>query len=306
MILVPVVCMLLAGSVRAQELAAEPRYFYHGLTYGSDASFHPVSEVINGAFGIMQISTNWAPLDKVDWRQGLDITWRSITHPVRTIDAYGTADFIHDNIVPDRVGWDNLQYVPNYCLHGSAAHAEPRVHRMVRRTIFRAVGVGVGHHDRACIRGGNRGALCGNQSHGGPGGRHASVRPRRCCFSPTITSRAFSHTLHMGIRSASPPTTHDQYVRERGRELWSALFLRRAPRGRFFILGHESFIRGDYARRKSVRLVAGSRRCGGPTARARRGALFYSVKLDAGLFSIVTARCSRQCRCRSRGRSRSA
>ncbi len=121
--------VLLVGLVPGVTALAQPvagqGYFYRSLPYGSDASFHPVSEVINGAFGIMQISTNWAPLDQIDWKQGLAITWRSITHAESTIDAYGRADFIHDNIVPDRVGWNNLQYVPNYCLHlvgGGARH----------------------------------------------------------------------------------------------------------------------------------------------------------------------------------------
>jgi len=104
---------------------AEEGYFYRGLGYGSDASFHPVSEVINGAFGIMQISSNWVPLDQVDWKQGFSITWQSITHPGRTIDAYGREDFISDEMVPVRVRWNNLQWVPNYSLHmvgGGARH----------------------------------------------------------------------------------------------------------------------------------------------------------------------------------------
>lgn len=117
-------CLIPGAAAVAQPVAGQG-YFYRSLPYGSDASFHPVSEVINGAFGIMQISTNWEPLNQIDWEQGLDITWRSITHPERTIDAYGREDFIHDNILPDRVGWNNLQYVPNYCLHlvgGGARH----------------------------------------------------------------------------------------------------------------------------------------------------------------------------------------
>ncbi len=92
-------------------------YFYHGYSYGSDASFHPVSEVINGAFGILQISSNWVTLDQIDFQQGLSVTWRSITHPVRTIDAYGTSAFVTDQMVPATLRWNNLQYVPNYTLH---------------------------------------------------------------------------------------------------------------------------------------------------------------------------------------------
>ena len=109
----------------AAQTTPEPRYFYRGLPYGSDAAFHPASEVINGAFGILQVSSNWVPLDEIDWRQGFDVTWESITSPRRTVRAYGTEAFVVDEMVPGTLGWNNLQYVPNYCLHligGGARH----------------------------------------------------------------------------------------------------------------------------------------------------------------------------------------
>ncbi|MFH1754206.1 MAG: hypothetical protein ABIA59_00755, partial [Candidatus Latescibacterota bacterium] len=103
----------------------QPRYFYRGLTYGSDAVFSPVGELINGALGILQVSTNWETLDKIDLQNGLDITWRSITHPVKTVDSYGWRDFLLSEVVPGRFRWNNLQYIPNYHLHligGGARH----------------------------------------------------------------------------------------------------------------------------------------------------------------------------------------
>ena len=117
--------LVCAGSTALAQMPPEPRYFYHGYSYGSDATFHPVSELINGAFGIQQISSNWVPLDEVDWRQGFDVTWESITHPGSTVRAYGTEDFFKDEVVPGTLGWNNLQYVPNYFLHlmgGGARH----------------------------------------------------------------------------------------------------------------------------------------------------------------------------------------
>lgn len=119
--------VLLAAPAAAQqeEPRAEERYFYRGLDYGSDATFHPVSEVINGAFGILQISSNWVTLDQIDWKQGFDVTWQSITHPARTVDAYGRREFVTDELVPGKLGWSNLQWVPNYSLHmigGGARH----------------------------------------------------------------------------------------------------------------------------------------------------------------------------------------
>jgi hypothetical protein len=103
----------------------KPRYFYKGLPYGSDASFNPVSELVNGAFGVLQISSNWATLDEIDWAQGLEMTWESITHPGRTVDAYGRTEFLTSEVIPGQFRWRGLQYVPNYHLHligGGARH----------------------------------------------------------------------------------------------------------------------------------------------------------------------------------------
>jgi hypothetical protein len=103
----------------------EQAYFYRGLAYGSDAAIHPVSELINGTFGILQISSNWATLDEINWRKGFGTTWESITHPVRTVDTYGRTEFFTSEVVPGKLDWSNLQYVPNYFLHmigGGARH----------------------------------------------------------------------------------------------------------------------------------------------------------------------------------------
>jgi hypothetical protein len=97
--------------------SGSPNYFYQGLSYGSDAAFNPASELINGAFGILQISSRWTTLDEIDWANGLDITWKSVTNPGRTIDAYGRQQFLTNEVFPASFRWSGLQYIPNYHLH---------------------------------------------------------------------------------------------------------------------------------------------------------------------------------------------
>ena len=100
-------------------------WFYRGLDRGSDAVFHPVSELVSGAFGILQVSSRWKPLAEIDWANGLDVTWRSVSHPISTVRTFGVARFIRSEIVPGRLAWRDLQYVPNYSLHligGGARH----------------------------------------------------------------------------------------------------------------------------------------------------------------------------------------
>ena len=123
------VCMaVVAAPLSAEATDAADRgqpYFYKSLDYGSDASFHPVSEVVNGALGIFQISSNWRTLDAVDFGRGLEVTWESVSHPFRTVDAYGRSEFLTSEVFPAKTGWSNLQWVPNYSLHligGGARH----------------------------------------------------------------------------------------------------------------------------------------------------------------------------------------
>jgi hypothetical protein len=114
--------------VRAAEETPPPRegpYFYKGLGFGSDAAFHPVSELINGSLGVLQISSRWVPLDEIRWSRGFDVTWKSISRPDKTISAYGRREFLSNELLPLDYGWNNLQWVPNYTLHligGGARH----------------------------------------------------------------------------------------------------------------------------------------------------------------------------------------
>jgi hypothetical protein len=185
----------------------EPRFFYRGLPYGSDATFHPASELINGAFGIMQISSNWVPLDQVDWQHGFDMTWESITNPRRTVEAYGTSDFVTNEMVPASFGWNNLQYVPNYCLHligGGARH--------------RAFTEWYDAHDFAVPWAWAWGTTIAHAFAVEAVEHHADAGPSvdpvadmlffdpmgALLFSSDGVARFFSHTLHMGIWSGQP------------------------------------------------------------------------------------------------------
>ena len=202
-------CVACASPIAAQsnDALAETNYFYRGLSYGSDAAFHPVSEVINGAFGVLQISSRWVPLDEIDWRQGLDITWQSISHPVRTVDAYGRTAFVKDELVPARFGWSNLQYVPNYTLHfigGGArnrafaewynAHgfAAPAVWAFATTIAHGFAVEAVEHYDK-------------NQPTVDPVADMLVFDPLGAfLFMSDGVSRFFSHTLNMSIWSGQP------------------------------------------------------------------------------------------------------
>jgi len=177
------------------------------LSYGSDAAFNPASELINGAFGIMQISSRWMPLDQINWSHGLDVTWQSITHPGRTIDAYGRKQFVTNELVPGSFRWSGLQYVPNYHLHliggGARNRAFSEWYKMkgfalpgawaLATTILHSFAVeAVEHHQKF----GPTVDPVADMLVFDPAGA--------LLFSFDTVSRFFSHTLNMSIWSGQP------------------------------------------------------------------------------------------------------
>lgn len=202
---------LVPVSVGAQALEGprqeEPRYFYKSLPYGSDTTFNPISELVNGAFGVLQINSNWVTLDQIDWARGLETTWNSITHPGRAIDAYGRADFLANEVFPARFRWSGLQYVPNYHLHligGGARHRAfvewYRAHGFVRpglwaaaTTIAHSFAVEAVEHHRY------------SRLSVDPVADMLIFDPAGAIlFSFDRVARFFSHTLNMSIWSGQP------------------------------------------------------------------------------------------------------
>ncbi len=93
------------------------QYFYKGLAYGSDATFNPISLLLNGGFDELQsygISSNFAD---VPWNGGATSVWRNITAPLPVINAYGWGNFFEREIIPTSLNMEKAQYFPNYTLH---------------------------------------------------------------------------------------------------------------------------------------------------------------------------------------------
>ncbi len=96
---------------------SEPYYFYHGLDYGSQSLIHPLRLVINGGYGIMQISNRHnRPLD-IDYAQGWHNVWQNLLHPVTAIEQEGWWDFFQREIIPVSARSVQAHYWPNYTQH---------------------------------------------------------------------------------------------------------------------------------------------------------------------------------------------
>jgi hypothetical protein len=110
-------CVLVALSVVAARAQDESYYFYHGRTFGSEATVNPVSLLLNSGFGILQYTNRSRDLWDVHYATG----WKNVTynlrHPFRAIEAYGWSTFLGNEFYPSDLSKKNAQYWPNYQNH---------------------------------------------------------------------------------------------------------------------------------------------------------------------------------------------
>jgi len=94
-----------------------PFYFYEGKPYGSEAIFNPLTVIINGGFGIMQINNRSNNLGSVNYKNGYHNVMYNLARPLEVISQFGWKRFLTREVVPTSIQPRNAQYVPNYELH---------------------------------------------------------------------------------------------------------------------------------------------------------------------------------------------
>ena len=105
---------ILSTSARADE----PKfYFYHGKNYGSEAVVNPLTTILNGGFGILQISNRSNILSSVDFETGIKNVSYNLSHPIKVIEQYGWKRFLTREVIPTSIQLRNAQFYPNYYNH---------------------------------------------------------------------------------------------------------------------------------------------------------------------------------------------
>src|SRR3954469_16156945 len=94
------------------------RKFYHGLTYGSEAQFNPMTEVLNEGFDMLRIENAERRLGYLHYEQAATNVWRSVTHPDGAIRHYGGVwEMASREILPLSLRPAHGQWLPNYTVH---------------------------------------------------------------------------------------------------------------------------------------------------------------------------------------------
>lgn len=108
-------------------LPQDKNYFYRGLNYGSESMLNPVTLVINGGLGILQVENRSRYFRDIKFYNGLKNVFMNLSDPIRSIREYGVKDLIFNEILPARLNRKNAQFWPNYQNHligGGLAYRE--------------------------------------------------------------------------------------------------------------------------------------------------------------------------------------
>jgi hypothetical protein len=99
-------------------VSAQDQLFYTGLDYGSQASFNPLTIVLNDAFDVMQQGSWDREVGRIPYADGWATVARTLSHPRATISGYGAWRLVRSELLPlSTKGGGGGQWLPNYQLH---------------------------------------------------------------------------------------------------------------------------------------------------------------------------------------------
>lgn len=93
--------------------------FYHAFSYGSEAEFNPLTEILNEGFDVLRTSSQDRHVFRRDYGTGAENVWRSVTHPDATFRFYGYRNALRNEWLPltPTGHHGGGAWVPNYEYH---------------------------------------------------------------------------------------------------------------------------------------------------------------------------------------------
>jgi hypothetical protein len=108
--------LLLLGLAPALAGQRGPHYFYTGVQYGSQATYHPLIGILHSGFYNFQVDNRGDDPFDVAFGRGVGNVLRNLAHPVATVRAYGLGNLLTSEVVPN-ADPARGQWVPNYFGH---------------------------------------------------------------------------------------------------------------------------------------------------------------------------------------------
>ena len=96
---------------------AQENFFYKNRTFGSEALFNPISEILNSSFDILQLDGHNRNILDLPYNKGFTNVLRNMRDPFGPISRYGWGNFLADQVFPIHLTKKDAQWWPNYQLH---------------------------------------------------------------------------------------------------------------------------------------------------------------------------------------------
>lgn len=92
-------------------------FFYKGYDYGTQSLITPLRLIINGGFGIMQVSSRHNKPGDIMYGRGMRNVTKNLLNPHWSISVNGFWDFLSREVIPISINSGKAQYWPNYMNH---------------------------------------------------------------------------------------------------------------------------------------------------------------------------------------------
>jgi hypothetical protein len=92
-------------------------FYYKGLDYGTQSLIHPLRLIINGGYGIMQVSNRHNQPGRIMYGRGARNVVKNVLNPHWSISVNGFWDFLSREVIPISINSGQAQYWPNYMNH---------------------------------------------------------------------------------------------------------------------------------------------------------------------------------------------
>ncbi len=92
-------------------------FFYKGYDYGTQSLIHPLRLIINGGYGIMQVSNRHNEPGRIMYGRGARNVTKNLLNPHWSISINGAWDFLSREVIPISINSGQAQYWPNYMNH---------------------------------------------------------------------------------------------------------------------------------------------------------------------------------------------
>jgi hypothetical protein len=123
-----VVCLCLASESLATEsqpqehssaaqTPEQPRYFYFGYDYGTQALYSPLWVFINRGYDTVQDNVGKRDVFAIKYKLNGENILDNLAHPIAAINGWGWKRFLREEVFP--LSWETrtARWVPNYALH---------------------------------------------------------------------------------------------------------------------------------------------------------------------------------------------